>query len=273
MAALRHTPVMNDVAVSKFLESLGGLPGAASAAPAPLREVDRVEAFIGSRLPSMHRALLLQANGVTSSWGYERLFGVGDGSQDIGPWNARETWKFAWPAQLDDYLAFGQTGWGDQYAYRLSDLRRGIDTVYLLDRVLMEAADPPAAGAFDQFLTAFLERARKPDERITEAMRQVGGLDPDQLAVFSPSPLLVGLERATQLMKMFARSAMIINGDLATQLVDPVNESRKIELMDVYLDDRGRARLRVKWVRGSADESDPPSPPPTLTDRLAQTGN
>ena len=87
--------------VSTFVEALREGPGVSVAAPATLREIERVEAFAGARLPAAHRSLLLEANGVTASWGYQRLLGVGDGAEDIGPWNAYDTWKFAWPRQLE----------------------------------------------------------------------------------------------------------------------------------------------------------------------------
>jgi hypothetical protein len=209
--------------------------------------VDRLEAFAGVRLPELHRSLLLHANGISTSWGYQRLLGVGDGAHDVGPWDAHESWKFAWPRCLEDFLVIGQTGWGDQFAYSLSGLRGGDETIHRLDRVLMEASDPPAAATFGEFLLGFLGCARTPSERVLEARRQVGDLRPDELAVFWPSPLLVSLERATQLMRMNARGAMVVNGDLATQLLEPANESRQIDRFDTFLDNRGRSRIQVRW--------------------------
>jgi hypothetical protein len=224
------------------------LPGVSVSAPAVLREIERVESFAGARLPASHRALLLQANGIAANWGYLRLFGVGDGPEDIGPWNAHETWKFAWPRPLEDYLAIGQTGWGDQFAYRLSDLQRGVETIHRLDHFLLETADEPVSDSFEEFLDGFLDQARTLDERVREARRQIGDLEPGQLAVFAPSPLLVGLERATHMLKMFARAAMTTRGDMATQLLDPASETRKVERIETYLDDRGRHRIHVRWA-------------------------
>jgi hypothetical protein len=233
--------------IPQYVEAIRELLGSAGAPPAPPREVDRLEAFAGVRLPELHRSLLLYANGISASWGYQRLFGVGDGCHDVGPWNAHETWKFAWPRHLEDFLVIGQTGWGDQFAYSLSGLQRGDETIHRLDRILMEESDPPAATSFGDFLIGFLGGARNPSERVLEARRQVGDLRPDELAVFWPSPLLVSLERATQLRRMNARAAMVVNGDLATQLLEPANESRQIDLFDTFLDDRGRSRIKVRW--------------------------
>ena len=234
--------------IHEYVEAIRELQGSAGAPPAPPRELDRLEAFACVRLPESHRSLLLLANGVSTSWGYLRIFGVGDGSQDIGPWNCHETWKFAWPRRLDDFLSIGQTGWGDQFAYSLSGLRRGDETIYMLDRVLMEASEAPAAANFAEFLIGFLGSARTPSERVMEARRQVGDLRPDELAVFWPSPLLVSLERATQLIRMNARAAMVVDGDLATQLLEPANESRQIQRFDTFLDNGGRSRLQVRWT-------------------------
>jgi hypothetical protein len=239
---------MDEAQVLRYLEDLRRLRGTWVADPAPKREIDRVEAFLGVPLPPAHRSLLLAANGLTTSFGYQRLFGVGDGSQDIGPWNAHETWKFAWPMPLADFLCIGQTGWGDQFAYRLGDLRRGIETIHLLDHFMMENAELSAAGTFVTFLHGILTRACMPDEKIREARRQLGDLNRDELAVFSPSALLVGLERATQLKKMPARDAMILDGDLTTQLIDPEKETYRIDRFDQYLDERGRSRVRVRWT-------------------------
>jgi hypothetical protein len=241
----------NEVDVAAFAESIRELPGVSVAAPAPPRELDRVEAFAGARLPALHRALLLHVNGMAANWGYLRLFGVGDGPEDIGPWNAHETWKFAWPRQLDDYMAIGQSGWGDQYCYRIPDLRRGVEAIHRLDHFLMEVADEPIADDFDSFLQGFAEWAHQPDERIREARRQIGDLEPGQLAVFAPSPLLVGLERATHMMKMHARGAMVTNGDMIAQLGELANETRMVDRIETYLDDRGRQRAHVRWARSS----------------------
>jgi hypothetical protein len=235
--------------VRTLVEAIRDLPGVALAAAAPLREVERVEAFAGAHLPAAHRALLLSANGAISNWGYARLFGVGDGAEDIGPWNAYETWKFAWPRQLEDYLAIGQTGWGDQYAYRLSELQRGLETVHLLDHFMMEAAEEPIAANFAALLQDFVAAAGEPNIRVQEARRQIGDLDPGQLAIYAPSPLLVGLERATHLTKMYSRAAMVSNGDMFAQLGDQTHETRRVDRLETYLDELGRHRVKVRWAR------------------------
>jgi hypothetical protein len=235
--------------VPEVVAAMKVLPGTRLAPPAPLREIERLEAFAGARLPEAHRQLLLISNGLSVSWGYRRVFGVGDGHQDIGPWNCHQTWKFAWTRPLEDFLCIGQTGWGDQFAYKLSDLRRGIEKIHWLDRFLMETAKPPIAVTFEGFLANLVSHARRPDEKVHEALRQIGELEQHQLALFQPSPLIVGLERATRLTKVHTQSALVMNGDMATQLLNPVNETRKVERFDIFMDELGRLRIGVRWHR------------------------
>jgi SMI1 / KNR4 family (SUKH-1) len=251
---------MREADVSAFLDALRGVAGVSASPPAPRREIERVEAFVGARLPEPHRALLLRANGLTTNFGYERLFGVGDGPQDIGPWNADGTWKFAWPKPLQDYLAIGQTGWGDQLAYRLTDLRRGIEAIHWLDGLMVEPGESPVADSFEALVEDLAARARTPDEKVQEARRQIGDLGPNKLAVFWPPPLLIGLERAAALTKMPARAAMIINGDLATQLLDRATETRRVDRIELYLDNVGRPRVRVRWAWVPSADEDPGNP-------------
>jgi hypothetical protein len=80
-----------------------------------------------------------------------------------------------------------------------------------------------------------------------KARRQLGDLALDEHATLSPSPLLVGIEKATDYARMSARLAMTINGDLASQLLDPSNREREMESLDDYVDVDGWPRLRVVW--------------------------
>ena len=228
--------------------SIRRLPGATLGKPADPRQVERVEASVGAPLPASHRALLRRANGLLANWGYDRILGVGDAVEHIGPWNEREAWKFAWPVTLDDFLCIAETGWGDQYAYRISDLRRGIHAIHRLDRHLMSPVGDPVADEFEMFLRGFNRAVHEPDEHVAEARRQVGDLAVDEHVVFSPSPLLVGVDRASRLTKMSARFAMIANGDLATQLLDPAYAERAVAAFETYRDDQGRPRIRVRWA-------------------------
>lgn len=114
---------------------------------------------------------------------------------------------------------------------------------------MMEAADEPVAAGFEEFLRDFADRTRKPDDRVQEARRQIRDLDPGKLAVYAPSPLLVGLGRAPHLMKMYARGAMVANGDMFAQLGEAANETRRVDRLETYLDELGRHRVLVGWAR------------------------
>lgn len=140
---------------------------------------------------------------------------------DVNEWNRPETWKFAWPRRVAEYLCFGETAWGDQYAYRYDELRPGREPpVYFLDAVGMHAE--PLAASFEGFLESeFLRNAERPlYSSIAEARRRVGDLRADEHVVHVPSILISGDEALSDVIKMDALAAMIINGDLAGQLLD-----------------------------------------------------
>ena len=72
--------------------------------------------------PVEHAEVLAAANGLTVYHGGFRLFGVRDEPYlDLATWNESETWRFAWGDRITPFVFFGETAWGDQYAYR----RRG----------------------------------------------------------------------------------------------------------------------------------------------------
>ena len=231
-----------------LVDSIRRLPGASLGKPADPRQIEHFEALVGAQLPASHRALLRRANGLLANWGYDRILGVGTAMEHVGPWNEPDTWKFAWPHPLDDFLCVAESGWGDQYAYRISDLRQGVQAIHRLDRHLMKPAREPVADEFDMFMRAFHRAAHEPDAHVAEARRQVGDLAMHEHVVFSPSPLIVGVDRASRLTKMSARFAMIANGDLARQLLDPANAERAVGGFEMYRDDRGRPRIRVRWA-------------------------
>jgi hypothetical protein len=233
----------------EFVVAVRRLPGVQAGPPAPAAEIDRLEEWAGVTLPGPHRAMLLRANGVLAAGGFERILGVGEGPMHIGPWNALETWKFSWPElPLEDYLVFAENAFGDQFAYRVSDLRRGIDVVQRLDRHLMQPGDEPAADDFEAFLRGFFERAQDPDDEVVMARGEVGEIAVAEHAVLSPPPVVEGSARTARLTRMSARAGMIAAGDLATQLLSPGTEQRDILRLETYHDELDRPRLRVIWA-------------------------
>jgi hypothetical protein len=208
---------------------------------------DRLTAS-GVALPASYLQLLEAADGVSAYGGYFRVFGVDEVAiTSLLTWNADSTWKFAWPAHAREYLCFGETAFGDQYAFRYDELRRSSPRVYLLEALGLE---PEALAAdFDGFLVdEFLPNARRPDDKLVVAARKrIGDLALDDHVTFSPSPLLTGEESVEHIVKMPAAIAMIFNGDLATQLTGH-GEGRAVERIDVVDDDHGRPRLQVVWA-------------------------
>src|SRR4029079_16687964 len=75
----------------------------------------------GAVLPLDHARLLSLTNGLTVYGGYFRLFGIGPGAtRDMRRWNAPTCWRHAWRDRADGWWFFGETAWGDQYAYAAS---------------------------------------------------------------------------------------------------------------------------------------------------------
>jgi hypothetical protein len=230
----------------EFLAAVLRLRGIEVAEPVAAGEIEDLEEAIGALLPGPHAELLHRANGIVGAYGYERILAAGSGPMSIGEWNEFETWKFAWAVPLDDFLCIAETGFGDQYAYRISELRRGLSVVYRLERHLMEPTDEPAAPDFEAFMRQFFARVHIAPQEVLAARATVGNLALDEHAVQSPPPLLAG-SSAAGLVRLPATTAMILQGDLATQLLDPANAERQVEGLETYQDDQDRPRLRVLW--------------------------
>lgn len=228
--------------IVSFDMQLRDFEGAASCPGALGHLRDVVEA----PLPQEHLQLLHDSNGFMALGGYLRLFGIGCGRcTDLSTWNDPQTWKFAWPSALSEFLCFGETGWGDQYAYRRSDLRVGDASVYVLDACEMQPEK--IAPNFQTFFeTEYRRQADAAYDSMTRAARKrIGSLRWDEHVVYVPSLLLGGEEKIENVMKMTARTSMIINGDLLTQLQsDP---ERDVDKLVSYEDEFGRSRMRVVW--------------------------
>lgn len=202
------------------------------------------------KLPSVHALLLSQSNGLSCYGNYFRLFGVtaGDVGQpmDLDRWNSAEMWKFAWPVSLAEYLCFGETAWGDQYAYRIDELGRADPPVYFMEAITLQPE--PLAESFEEFISEeLLRNCEEPyDDMLVAARRKVGDLADEDHIAYVPSPLIAGDESIDHVVKMNAIAAMIANGDLAAQLTGE-NQSRQIAGLQPYTDPQGRPRLKVIW--------------------------
>ena len=105
------------------------------------------------------------------------------------------------------------------------------------------------APNFNEFGERFLTRnAIDPfDSVLRQAHEKLGRIQPDTHLVFSPPVLLTGEERLEDVMRMPARQAMILNGDLWTQLANPPRDATVAGLA-VVKDEQGRDRMKVAWT-------------------------
>jgi hypothetical protein len=233
------------VTIAELVRDLATLPGVRMGKP--LAAVPSLAG--GVALPGAHRQFLDAVNGAEVFDGYYRLFGLGgDVAVDLERWNAPDTWKFAWHGRPDRYWCFGETVWGDQYAYDLEELREGQTArVYFLEGVTLAAE--PLADNFEHFLeTDFLRNARRPyDSQSVKAHQRFAELPVTEHLAYQPSLLLGGAESLDNVVKLPALAAMIIQGDICTQMYGQL-ASRRVQETQLYEDDRGRMRIRVVWA-------------------------
>lgn len=201
-------------------------------------------------LPNDHQLVLSKSNGIEAYAGYIRLFGLQTtASIDALVWNHTDYWKFAWSDRCSGFWCFAETGWGDQYAYALEELRDGNTTekkVYFLDALTMNSQ--LVASSFSEFFEReFVRSASEPyDIMIKQARQRFGPLKISSHLIYVPSILLGGLEAMENVRIMNARTAMIYNGDVSTQLLEGL-ENGAVTSVEPYEDKLGRMRLRVIW--------------------------
>lgn len=199
-------------------------------------------------LPQEHRDFLSITDGATGYGGYFRLFGVGGAVAGIHHWNDERVWKFAWPRWVSDFLMFGETAWGDQYAYLKADLlisRR--PNVYFMESITL-APEIISAGFGDFLEGEFLRNCVAPyDEQIVAVRQRLGDLKVGDHIVYQPSPLLGGGESPDSVSQLPAVASMIVNGDLASQLAE-ASGLRELAGLDPYIDSQGRMRMRARWA-------------------------
>ena len=203
----------------------------------------------GLRLHASHRRLLERCDGLTAYGGFFRVFRVSPASGPSLPaWNEVSTWKFAWPSHVRDYLCFGETAFGDQYAFRFDELDESSSSpVYLLEALTLRP-EPLARNLEDFLVNELLRNAAAPyDEMIRAARAAVGDLSTDEHVTYSPSPLLTGEESLQNIVKMPSIAAMILNGDLATQLSDN-RRTGSVAGVELFDDELGRSRIKVTWI-------------------------
>jgi hypothetical protein len=232
----------------RAIDTLRELDGVQIHASIEPRVFDELESQLGFGLPTEHKEILCWSNSLEIYAGYFRLFGLGaNSSTDSVLWNQQEHWKFAWRDRCSAHWCFGETAWGDQYAYSLESLRSNRTAeVYFLDALSMTSE--MIAGSFSEFLeTELLRSAREPyDQLVCLARKKLGPLDSSSHLVYMPSLLLGGTEAIENVQTMNARAAMICNGDLAIQL-DEGPPNGTVKTVQPYQDTDGRMRLRLGW--------------------------
>ena len=199
-------------------------------------------------LPKDHKELLKITNGLESFGGYFRLFGLGKERRiNLLSWNLQGTWKFSWGDKLNDYICFGETAWGDQYAYHRDELSAEVEPkVYFIEGIAM--APEIISDSFNEFLEKeFLKNSIQPyDEMIVEVRNRLGNLSLEDHIVYTPSPLLGGAEDPANVQMLDSVTAMIINGDLYMQLAAE-SQDRPVKEIKPYVDKNGRNRIQVVW--------------------------
>ena len=234
--------------IDQVFRSLVGVEGVATHQGIEADLLTAFETEQGFHFPQDHGEILRWSNGIEAYFGYFRLFGIQSvASIDAVGWNNRDCWKFAWEDRCLSFWCFGETAWGDQYAYSIDSLHTGNALqVYFIDCLSMTPAI--IALSFAEFLEKeFLRNAQDPyDLMIPKAKKKLGSLEVESHLVYLPSILLSGEEHIDKVKKMNGRAAMICNGDMATQLDNgPPNGS--VTGVESYEDTQHRLRLRLVW--------------------------
>lgn len=200
------------------------------------------------KLPATHLEFLKLANGISIFGGYFHLFGCSSPTTiDMIDWNSSGVWQFAWNKPLNEFWFFGETAWGDQYAYRRDELRQtSTPRVFFLEGITMNAE--VIADDFGTFLESeFLLNALQPyDANLVAVRHRLGDLEPHEHIAYIPSPLISGQEIVDSVSKLDAVASMIVNGDLFSQLAEQAQD-RSIQEVQPYEDSNGRMRMRVVW--------------------------
>jgi SMI1 / KNR4 family (SUKH-1) len=234
--------------ISQLFDEIRGLEGVRFHQGADSSLVVRFENDYGIVLPDDHKDVLKRSNGLEVFGGYYRLFGAYTSECiDSVVWNQAETWKFAWGNRCAGFWSFGETAWGDQYAYSVDSLREGDAKVYLLE---CSSMTPRVwSASFSEFFEKeFLLVAKVPYDIMTrQAHQKFGPIETDCHVVYIPSLLLDGTEDIKKVEKMNARAAMICNGDIAMGL-DAAADEQVLKEIQTYEDDLHRTRLRLVWA-------------------------
>lgn len=193
----------------------------------------------------MHREFLERLNGCTFHHGSVRIFGSrSEPFLDLATWNEVATWKFAWPESSDptEYFVFGESAWGDQYAYRADP--SSSEDIFILESSYLTPVH--IASSFAEFLEQELLRvATKPYEPLTdEALRARGPIDASHHWAFAPAIALGGARKIANVVELPAVTAMIAGGDILRQF-EEVKEGMSVVGVEPWTDEQNRARVKL----------------------------
>lgn len=205
--------------------------------------LDGFERRLAVRLPVLHRRLLAASNGLEGRDDFQRLYGVGPAAMcDMERWNSLEAWKFAWPDEVQECLFFGGDALGTQFGYRLADLAADPETAPVHAVSLDDPRVRVVAGSFAPYLERWVDDAlASPGSPLEHQLR------PDAVVVRSPALLLAGAVTGDDSLQLDASVALVLGGDAWTQ-VGQAEPGREMERFEAYVDQNGRARLRVIWA-------------------------
>lgn len=242
------------MSVENIIGQLKGAVGCNCYEPLPMSMLHEWEDRLGIQFPDSYREFLTLTNGCETNFGHYRLFGFDKSrSIDIVRWNEQDCWKYAWDGEPDKYWCFGETAFGDQYAFLLEELvNRNDAPVYFLGHISMTHTGA-WSGSFATFLEKeFLRSTVAPYwARDIHAIQTIGPLDLSIHVMMIPSLLFRSMDddgADADLQLMPARAAMICNGDLGVQWDAGCEEQKTVERVEPYVDGQGRARMRIIWA-------------------------
>jgi SMI1/KNR4 family protein SUKH-1 len=223
-----------------MIEALLGLPAPRLEEPADPSQIEAAERALGVGLPDPYHRLLLVSDGLAVLGGHLRLLGTAD----LVRWNDPQIWKHAWPDPPTDFVCFGGTSVGDQWAWLSTDLgTNGDAAVTVLDS--FELARAPLAPSTTALLKDVLPAlaTTQVDDLVALAYQRFGSIVKNSLLVAAP-PAQFGVQRLVDRMTaMTDADVMTVLGDVARQ----VNESpgRAVKRFETVMDERGRPRLKL----------------------------
>jgi hypothetical protein len=228
------------VSEARLIKRLLANAGASSERRASDDTIKAAEKALGVRLPEPYRQVLNLSDGLRFLDGHLRLLGT----SDMRTWNDPETWKHAWPRPPLDFICFGGTSIGDQWAWRRADLEISQDApVSQLDG--FELSQTPLAASTTNFLDEVLPRlaTTQIDDLVALARGRLGPVSKGNLLMAAP-PAQFGLQGLVDRMTvMVDKTVMTALGDVARQLGE--RPGLPVKRFDTVFDDRGRPRLRL----------------------------